>query len=234
MNESKGKKKKHRPFAYWFDINFYTNQNTIIQSNLPLESTNSSSKTPTRCIPFYCRPILPVREVPWCCIHQAKLQLVLKYFHQFGTFLSASTECHLFRADWLRFLINSIVLDVKTLIYVQLLHVVGGRSRSYQKETVLCLWGSFFKEKQDGLKQVIGEPSADRRIVNDSFDGVNDNAGIGCFVCIFKNFTNVEYFLMLSLSHQILGRYDLQVREGLVFDKVDSDSGLSASWFAMK
>ena len=76
--------------------------------------------------------------------------------------------------------------------------MVGGRGRSDQKESVLCLWRSFFKEKQYGLKQVVGEPSANRRIVNYSFDGVYDNAGIGCFVRIFKNLANVEYFLMLS------------------------------------
>lgn len=120
------------------------------------------------------------------------------------------------------------------MIYVQLLHMVRRRGRSDQKESVLCLWRSFFKEKQYGLKQVVGESSANCRVVDDPFDGVNYNAGIGCFVGIFEHLANVEYFLVLSLSHQVLRRYDLQVREGLVLDKVDSDSGLSASRFSMK
>ena len=168
---------------------------------LLLVQVSCSRSIPIRYSHFCCQQVQPDLEVPWCNILQAYLLLFWPHPSRHCIFLWAKTE---FRHDVslkLRSYIKGRVLNVKARSYVKLLHIVVSWGRSNDQQFIFLFGRGFFNQQEQSLKDIVGKPSANRRIINQPFNTIHNDASICGLVSIFKGFVDISYLFGLCLPN---------------------------------
>mmetsp|Transcript_7316 Transcript_7316/g.18751 ORF Transcript_7316/g.18751 Transcript_7316/m.18751 type:complete len:243 (-) Transcript_7316:754-1482(-) len=83
------------------------------------------------------------------------------------------------------------------------------------------------KQDEEGLEHDVGEPGANRNVLEQPFDVVQDNHAEGALVCILEHFADVVHFATLRVADHVFRADHLDKRERAVQGQGRGDSRLA-------